>query len=206
MKLGEISTIETGLILSRKRARNKFEVVERYKVLSLNNIEAHGDFNETTLETFASNDRLEDRYFTKVGDILLRLNEPYTAVYIQEHHAGVLIPSYFVAIKMTSNDFLPEYVSWYLNTDRVKRHFLRLQSGTKTPNINQKLLRDLDIPHLSLTEQQQITKLHQLYLKERRLLGRLMQEKDTYYRGITNYLIKEKLGEYDNGKNDTGKN
>lgn len=196
MKLGDISEIESGLILSRKRARNEFELVKEYKVLSLNNIEAHGDFNESALESFASNDELGERYFTKMGDILLRLNEPFTAVYIQDHHAGVLIPSYFVSIQITGDDFLPEYVSWYLNTDRVKRHFLRLQSGTKTPNINQKLLRELDVPLLSLDEQKTITALNQLYLKERRLLEQFIEAKDTYYQGITNQLIKEKLGEY----------
>jgi len=196
MKLGKISEIESGLILSRKRARNEFELVKEYKVLSLNNIEVHGDFNESSLESFASNDLLDEHYFTKTGDIILRLNEPYTAVYIQEHHAGVLIPSYFVSIQIMNNKFLPEYVSWYLNTKRVKKHFLRLQSGTMTPNINQKLLRDLDIPPLSLDEQERITALNQLYLKECRLLKRLIDEKDMYYQGLTDQLIKEKLGDY----------
>jgi len=196
MKLGKISEIESGLILSRKRARNEFELVKEYKVLSLNNIEVHGDFNESSLESFASNDLLDEHYFTKTGDIILRLNEPYRAVYIQEHHAGVLIPSYFVSIQIMNNKFLPEYVSWYLNTKRVKKHFLRLQSGTMTPNINQKLLRDLDIPPLSLDEQERITALNQLYLKECRLLKRLIDEKDMYYQGLTDQLIKEKLGDY----------
>jgi len=196
VKLGDISEIESGLILSRKRARNEFELVEEYKVLSLNNIEVHGDFNESSLESFASNDKLDERYFTKAGDVLLRLNEPFTAVYIQDHHAGVLIPSYFVAIQVTDDDFLPEYVSWYLNTDRVRRHFLRLQSGTKTPNINQKLLRELDVPSLPLDEQSNITTLNQLYLKERRLLEQLIEAKGTYYQGVTNKIIREKLEEY----------
>src|SRR5690625_1868364 len=196
MKLGKISEIESGLILSRKRARNEFELVKEYKVLSLNNIEVHGDFNESSLESFASNDLLDEHYFTKTGDIILRLNEPYTAVYIQEHHAGVLIPSYFVSIQIMNNKFLPEYVSWYLNTKRVKKHFLRLQSGTMTPNINQKLLRDLDIPPLSLDEQERITALNQLYLKECRLLKRLIDEKDMYYQVLTDQLTKEKLWDY----------
>src|SRR5699024_7816103 len=153
MRLGEISQIESGLILSRKRARNELELEKKYKILSLNNIEAHGDFKEAELEVFPSNEILDDHYFTQVGDILLRLNEPFTSVCIQGHQAGVLIPSYFVSIEITHDEFLPEYVSWYLNTSNVKREFFRSQSGTLTPNINQKIIRELQIPKLPLAKQ-----------------------------------------------------
>src|SRR5690625_2879725 len=188
--------MESGLVLSRKRARNDLELKKYYKVLSLNNIEVHGDFNEAELEKFPSKEILPEHYFTQVGDILIRLNEPYTAVCIQEHQAGVLIPSYFVSLELTSDDFLPEYVSWYINSCVVKRNFYQAQSGTITPNINQKVIQELDIPVLPLNEQEKITAVHQLYLLERRLLRRLINQKDHYYEAITNKIIHEKMGEY----------
>lgn len=196
LKLKDICTIESGLILSRKRARNELELKKYYKVLSLNNIEVHGDFNEAELEDFPSHEVLPEHYFTQVGDILVRLNEPYTAVCIQEYQAGVLVPSYFVSIKITHPDFLPEYVSWYLNSKAVKRKFHQAQSGTITPNINQRVIQDLTIPQLPLETQAKITKVHQLYLKERRLLKDLIEEKDRYYEAVTNKIIYEKMGEY----------
>lgn len=192
MKLGDICNIESGLILSRKRARNEIELKKYYKVLSLNNIEIHGDFNEAELEQFPSNEILPDHYFTQIGDILVRLNDPYTAVCIQEYQAGVLIPSYFVSIEITHPNFLPEYVSWYLNSKAVKRKFHQAQSGTITPNINQKVIQELDIPYLPIEEQEKITQIHQLYLHERRLLKRLIEEKHRYYEAVTNKIIKEK--------------
>src|SRR5699024_12471277 len=165
-------------------------------MLTLNNIESHGDFNEAELERFPSNDLLEDHYFTQVGDILLRLNEPFTSVCIQEHQAGVLIPSYFASIEITHQDFIPAYVSFYLNTNIVKREFFRTQSGTRTPNINQKMIRELKIPKLPLKEQKNITELHHLYLRERRLLNDLIEKKNHYYQAITNKIIKEKMRDY----------
>lgn len=197
MRLGDISQIESGLILSRKRARNELELVEVYKVLSLTNIEVQGDFNEAELERFPSNDQLDDRYFTQEGDILLRLNDPFTAVYIDKHQAGVLIPSYFVTIKIITDEFLPEYVSWFLNTTAVKEKFIQAQSGTRTPTINQKIIRELDIPKLPIEKQNYITGLHRLYLKERRLLNQLIHEKDRYFQAISNKIIQEKLEEYE---------
>lgn len=104
-------------------------------MLSLTNIEAHGDFNEAELEWFPSNDHLDDHYFTKLGKFLLRLNEPFTSVYIHGNQAGVLISSYFVSIEIQHKGYLPEYISWYLNTITVKRKFIRAQSGTQTFNM-----------------------------------------------------------------------
>lgn len=195
MKLGDICTIESGLILSRKRARNEMEIKRYYKVLTLNNIEPHGDFNEKGLEQFPSNEVLQERYFTKIGDVLIRLNEPYTSVCIQRHQENVLIPSYFVSLEITDDHFLPEYVSWFLNSNIVKRQFYQAQSGTRTPNINQHVIRNLHIPKIPLSKQEKITAVHQLYVKERRLLTQLIEEKDRYYKAITNHLIESQMEE-----------
>lgn len=195
LKLGDICTIESGLILSRKRARNEMEIKRYYKVLTLNNIEPHGDFNEKGLEQFPSNEVLQERYFTKIGDVLIRLNEPYTSVCIQRHQENVLIPSYFVSLEITDDHFLPDYVSWFLNSNIVKRQFYQAQSGTRTPNINQHVIRNLNIPKIPLHEQKKITAIHQLYVKERRLLTQLIEEKDRYYKAITNHLIERQMEE-----------
>ena len=195
MKLGDICTIESGLILSRKRARNEMEIKRYYKVLTLNNIEPHGDFNEKGLEQFPSNEVLQERYFTKIGDVLIRLNEPYTSVCIQRHQENVLIPSYFVSLEITDDHFLPDYVSWFLNSNIVKRQFYQAQSGTRTPNINQHVIRNLHIPKIPLSKQEKITAVHQLYVKERRLLTQLIEEKDRYYKAITNHLIESQMEE-----------
>lgn len=201
MRLGDICTFESGLILSRKRARNDLELKKQYKVLSLNNIEPHGDFNEEELDTFASNEVLPAHYFTQVGDVLVRLNEPYTAVCIQTYQADVLVPSYFVSLKVTDDNFLPEYISWFINSHVAKRTFHQAQSGTITPNINQRVIQALKIPRIPLHEQEKITTLHQLYLRERRLLKRLIDEKDRYYHAITNKIINEKMEEVHNENN-----
>lgn len=196
MRLGDISKIESGLILSRKRARNELELKKTYKVLSLNNIEAHGDFNENELEVFQSNEILQKHYFTQEGLILIRLNEPFTAVCIQKHQTGILIPSYFMSVEIQHKDYLPEFISWYLNTELVKREFHKEQSGTSTPNINQSIVKKLKIPKLPLSKQKDITHIHKLYLKERRLLLELIDQKELYYKGITHKIIYQIMEDY----------
>lgn len=196
MRLGDICHTESGLILSRKRSRNDFETKHEYKVLSLNNIEDHGDFNEEELETFTSKEVLDKRYFTEEGDVLIRLSEPFTAVCIQSHQAGVLIPSYFIVLEITKNDYLPEYVSWYLNSSVVKRKYRREQTGSTIPNINQRIIQNLHIPNIPLEKQSHITKIHQLYLQERRLHKKLIKEKDRFHEAFSNKIITEQMEGY----------
>lgn len=192
MKLGEICEINTGLVLSRKRADIDFEIIEKYKVLSLNNIDEYGEFIGEEFEVFESNDKLDQRYFTEEGDILLRLNSPYTALYIDKSKEGYLIPSYFVSINVNNKEYLPEYIAWYLNTEKIKKDFFRSQSGTLIPSINQKIIRELIIPKVSLDKQKTIANLNRLYLKERKLLKQLIKEKDNYFKGVTQELLKDK--------------
>lgn len=192
MKLGEICEINTGLVLSRKRADIDFEIIEKYKVLSLNNIDEYGEFIGEEFEVFESNDKLDQRYFTEEGDILLRLNSPYTALYIDKSKEGYLIPSYFVSIDVNNKEYLPEYIAWYLNTEKIKKDFFRSQSGTLIPSINQRLIRELIIPKVSLDKQKTIANLNRLYLKERKLLKQLIKEKDNYFKGVTQELLKDK--------------
>lgn len=192
MKLGEIADIKAGLVLSRKKAKIKYEVKKEYKVLTLKNIEVDGSFNDEEFELFESNDILDSQYFTQAEDILIRLSYPNTVVYIEEKHSGLIIPSYFAVIKITNNNFTPQYIAWYLNTDKVKKELLKSQTGTVISNTNKNILSDLDIKTLSLDQQQKIAKIQKLYWREKGLLNQLISEKEKQYKAISQKLLRRR--------------
>src|SRR5699024_1412301 len=103
--------------------------------------EEFGIIDKSLLTDFESVEELEKHYFTKKGDILIRLNEPFTAIYIQEDTENILIPSYFIKLEITDKDIEPWYLLWYLNNPIVKREFLKIKSGTLIQSINQKLIK-----------------------------------------------------------------
>lgn len=191
MQVKDISKITTGLVTTRKKASIKFEVEEIYKLLTLNAVEDYGTINRDELSKFESVEKLNDQYFTQEGDILVRLNEPFTSIYIDKTKEGILIPSYFVKLRITNKKFKPEYVAWYLNSEKVKRDFLRSQSGTLVPSINQKVIYDIDIPVKTIEEQENIVGLYKLFIRERELMKRLMEEREKQFNGITEMLIKK---------------
>ena len=191
MQLKDISTITTGLVTTRKKASMKFEVEEIYKLLTLNAVEDYGTIDRDELSKFESVEKLKDQYFTQEGDILVRLNEPFTSIYINKENEGILIPSYFVKLRVTNKKFKAEYVAWYLNSEKVKRDFLRSQSGTLVASINQKVIYEIDIWAKTIKEQEDIVNLYRLYIREIELMKKLMEEREKQFNGITEKLIRK---------------
>ena len=190
MKLSKIAIIKTGLVLTRKKATIKYKIQDVYKLITLKNIETNGAFNQIPFEFFESNDKLDKGYFTEEGDILIRLSYPNTAVYIDKSKAGLLVPSYFAIIKLKTTNYIPEYISWYLNSNKVKKELIKSQTGTVMMTTNKAILASIDIKEIPIEDQKRIAKIQDLYLKERKLLYRLIEEKEKYYKAVTNKLIK----------------
>lgn len=189
MQLGDIAQIKTGLVLSRKKAEIEYEVKANYKLLSLKNINDEGIIESDIFDNFSSNENLDDQYFTQEGDILIRLNHPYTAIYIDKSYSGLLVPSSFAIIKIDDRKVLPEYLAWYLNTDNVKNELERSQAGSRIPSTNQHTLKKIPIHLAPLTKQKTIIELFQLYQKEKMLYKKLLEEKELYFKGIVQQIL-----------------
>ena len=194
MKLGEIADIRTGLILARKKANVKYEIQKRYKLVTLKTIEDEGVFNEEPFEIFESKDELSEEYFTREGDILIKLSANFTTVCIDGKTAGLLVPSYFSIIRLKTKEYIPEYITWYLNSDKVKRELIKSQRGSIISSTNNTILSSIHIKAIPIEEQKRISKVRELYLKERNLLEALIKEKEKYYKAIT-YSLINKYGE-----------
>lgn len=189
MKIGDIAEIRTGLVLVRKKASVEYEIKKTYRLITLKNINDKGEFNKEDFEIFESNDELNKEYFTEKGDILIRLSAPYTTINIDEKTTGLLVPSYFSIIKLKTQKYIPEYIAWYLNSDKVKRELIRSQTGTAMSTTNKTIISSINIKEVPIEEQERIAKIHELYLRERNLLKSLIKEKEQYYKGITDKLI-----------------
>lgn len=190
MKLGHIALIKMGLVLTRKKATIKYEVKNTYNLITLKNIKDNGAFNKEPFETFESNEELEEGYFTVEGDILVRLSHPYTAVHIDKGKAGLLVPSSFAIIKLRTADYIPEYVTWYLNSDQVKKELIKSQTGTAMLTTNKSILASIEIKEIRIEDQIRIGKIQELYFREEELLDRLIEGKEKYYQGMTNKLMQ----------------
>lgn len=189
MQLGDVAQIKTGLVLTRKKAEIEYKVKVTYNLLSLRNISEDGMFEDESFDEFNSNDYLDEHYFTKEGDVLFRLSQPYTAVFIDKNHTNLLVPSYFAIIKVDETKVLPQFIAWFLNTSSVKKELERAQAGTRIPSTNQQTLRSIPIELPTLSKQKQLIELYELHQKKQMLYKKLIQENEIYFRGVAQKIL-----------------
>ena len=191
MKLINMSEVQTGLVLVRKRADAIDKDAYKYRMLTLKSFEPHGWINEGELDVFFSKEKLENKYLTNKGDIIIRLTTPYTAICINDKQEGLVIPSNFAIIRLKEQIYIPEFVALFLNSEIIEKKFFKSSISTTIPLIKTKHLREIDISDIPLAVQQKIVELNQLQVKEKMLLSCLMKEKDKLAKASINTIIME---------------
>ena len=189
MKLGEIASVRSGLVLSRKLARKN--PVQRYRLLNLRSITPEGyiDMNET--DVFDAKETLPGEYLSQVGDIVIRLSAPYTAVLIDEESEGMVVSSNFVIVRTDPQVLLPEYLYWLLNTSEVKHRMFENSSSNMLGAVKPKFFADYEITPLPIPEQQKIAAINSLAKAESKLLRQLANAKEQYYESILHNTYNE---------------
>lgn len=179
MKLSELAVVRSGLVLSRKQARERTE--NRYSLLTLKSIKPDATVSEGDLDVFDAIESLNKEYLTAIGDVIVRTSTPYTSVLIDEKMAGMVVSSNFVIIRCCNDMLLPEYLFWFLNTDTMKRDIFKNSAGNMMAAIKPQYFCDLDIELPSLREQKLIADFNMTARKELELLERLKTEKEKLY-------------------------
>ena len=167
----------------------------KYQLLNLRCIANEGYIDKNYIEPYELSEELKDDYLTRMGDILIRLSAPYTAVLINKPElCGIVVPSHFAIIRVDERYALPGYVFWVLRREKNKITMMQNSSGSTTfGTISSGLISSLSITLLPLHEQQIIGELLCLSEREQELLQKLSEEKKTY-----NTLLLNKI--YDNMK------
>lgn len=178
MKLGELGTVRSGLVLARKQSKGKSEC--RYLLLNLRSVLPDGSIDKSQLEVFYTVEPLKREYISQKGDLVVRLTAPYTAVLIDDETAGMVISSHFLVIRIDSNLMLPEYLFWLLNSSKVKRKMFGSATGNVLGAVKTSYLAEFDLEEIPLEQQRKMAELNFLAKRECRLLKKLAEEKEKY--------------------------
>lgn len=186
MRLGDVATVRCGLVLSRKQSPTPTNA--RYHLLNLRSINADGCVEMAMLDEYYAVESLSSEYLSQVGDVIVRLTAPYTAILIDEETAGMVVSSNFVIIRPNPRQLISGYLAWLLNTRTAKRVIFENTSSNMLGAINPKYFACMEVALPSIDRQSAIADLNALALKEGRLLRRLADEKKRYCDLIINTL------------------
>lgn len=196
MKLNEITSVRTGAVIGRIRVEPKLKPKFCYKMLNLKCV-SQGDYIDTAyIENCFTKEELKNVFFTKMGDVLIRLSSPYTSVIIDdEKNCGLLVPSHYAIIRSDESKVIPEYVLWFLNRENTFQAIIQNSSGSSAfGTISSGFIGDLKINVIPLEKQKIIGQLFTLSNKEQRLLNQLSKEKAKYNKERINEIYKKIKG------------
>lgn len=188
MKLQELASVRSGLVLARKQSREPTDC--RYPLINLRCIRPEGIINLNESDIYEAKEPLKEEYLSRRGDIVVRLTAPYTAVLIDDLTSGMVISSNFVVIRINDKQLMPEYLFWLLNTTKVKRKIYENTTSNMLGAVKAKFLMDFELTLFSAESQKKIAQLNLLARKESQLLKELAEEKEKLYSCLLNQAYK----------------
>lgn len=178
MKLKELASIRSGLVLARKQAKNGGHY--QYPLITLRAVRDDGTLAAPE-EVYNTDEPLAQEYLSQTDDLIMRLTMPYTVVLITAQQAGMVISSNFVVMRCWEDRVMPAYLHWVLNMERMKRRFYKEAAGNVLSAVSTRILVETEIPVPPLDLQRQAADIYRLARREADLLRRLADEKLSYY-------------------------
>ncbi len=154
--------------MSRKKI---YEVIESISISPLCNtcdtgtvniikpsIVNNGIIDEERFEKCEYNEKFE-KSFLKKGDILFQAKgNKFEAILINKDYENLISNQIYFNIRV-SQEILPEYLVWYLNSEDAKLYYEKNTSGSTVKSINKKALEQLEIEVPTLEKQTEIVNL-----------------------------------------------
>ena len=193
MKLNEIATIRTGLVLSRKKASLFDDQKRHYRQITLKSFSSTITLQHQYFDAFISAETIDSRYISRVGDIVVRLRKPNVAVYIDEQSAGLVIPSLLCIVRVEDERVNSAYLAHYLNSAPVRKALEREIKGTTIPMIKTKDLENIEVALPSLEVQNNLVAFMRLSRRETELLEKLKQEKEQLSQAVLDKIVSNSM-------------
>lgn len=196
MRLENIARVTVGQIMTRVTADRDSgdNVVGTVKVLVPKAISSgvivKEDLGDAELTKVIDKDK-----FTQAGDVVIKLSTPYDAAYVTEEYAGIAIPSFCAAIRITDeNEMDATYLSAFLNSSYVREQLTAKVVGSARPMIKVTDIRALEIPKLSVEDRRDIGKAFILSGQKKATLQEMIDNESRLMENIVLASIKEGMG------------
>ena len=196
MTLENIASVTAGQIMTRvtadKDAGN--QVVENVKVLVPKAI-VSGVIVKEDLGKAELGKQIDEEKYTHEGDVVIKLSTPYDAAYV---NAGIAIPSFCAAIRITDNDKMDAmYLTAFLNSSYVRDELTAKVVGSARPMIKITDIRALEVPELNMKDMQDIGKAFVLSGLKKATLQEMIDNETKLMENVVLASIKEGIGNED---------
>ena len=178
MKLKEITEdIITGVLTRRVvyEGENNDPSLREGKILVPKAIN-DGLIDHSLLQKVKLNREVKDKFYTKMGDVIMKLSTPYDSCTIdREEDEGLIVPSFSVIIRGIDEKYNPYFIMAFLSSKYAWNQIERLRSGRVMTILSNESVAELEIPEFSEPEIKRISERFKNYLKFKRLSSEIME-------------------------------
>ena len=156
-KISEVADIQSGLVLSRKAAKENMNVYP-YQRLTLRSVTEDCLLDISSFETYEACEPIDEQFLTKENDIIVRLFAPVCATLITKDYEGLVVPSQLAIIRLKDScPYLPGYLSVYLTNERSLENLIEGAGMAAQKIIKVGNVAELEIPCLPIEKQKMIS-------------------------------------------------
>lgn len=176
MKLSKIASIKSGY-----HSRGKIEPLEDGSHFLLQARDVDGENLTYQIDTLIrfNPDLSRTDATLKNNDILFMAKGARNySVLLGDIPASTMAAACFFLVRVSDENILPAYLSWYLNQPPVERYMVRHSGrGVHMPVVRRSVLEKLVIPIPNLEIQKKIVELEKVRLEEEDLINRLVKKR-----------------------------
>lgn len=181
MKLENFCEIKNGIPINRYLDLDGDFKIKYFNLRSISNFTIR---SENLVEGILKKE-IGDQYFTKKGDILLKLAEPNDVVLIDKENTGLVISQYFGVVRVEKDGIDPGYLAHILNSKKIKYQYKKVLEGSGITSILKlNTLKELTIELPSLEEQIKLRKFWDLLVKKSQLMEKQTELFEVYKREV----------------------
>ena len=134
-----------------------------------------GLIDHTLLQTSRIGKLVKEKFYTRKGDVIMKLSTPYDSCVIEKKEdEGLIVPSFSVIIRGIRAPYDPYFIMAFLSSKRAWSQIERSRSGRALSIISNESVSELELPSFSETEMQDISTRFRRYLEFRRLSAEII--------------------------------
>ena len=185
ISLKELVNIQTGYYL-KPSLKGEICYIQTKCFDSLGNLN-FSELNKTKISLNLKSEKL----LLNSNDILLSAKgRQFSYLYDQKIGKAIASSSFYIIKLSATERILPEFLSWYLNTNYSQNYFKKMQMGTSITSISKTIIMELPVIVPDMNIQYKIVELNKLLGKEKEITIKVSDLKYNLYQEKMFNLIK----------------
>ena len=118
---------------------------------------------------------VKDKFYTKKGDVIMKLSTPYDSCVIEkEEDEGLIVPSFSLIIRKINPKYNPYFVMAFLSSKCAWSQIKNSREGRMLSIISKESVAELDVPDFNDEEIKEISNRYKRFLNFKRLSAEII--------------------------------